>query len=64
MPETIPTRFLRLRDVLQLVGVSRATLYRWVKAGLFPAPRPLTSTGSIVAWPSTEIENWIKNKVT
>ena len=29
-------RFLRLPEVLNLVGVTRSTLYRWMDAGAFP----------------------------
>jgi len=54
---------LRLPAVLALVGVSKATLYRWANAGMFPRPHALTPTRSTVAWSSTEVHAWIAGKL-
>lgn len=54
---------LRLPVVLQRVGVSRTTLYRWAGLGMFPKPRPLTPTGSTVAWSAAEVDAWIESKL-
>lgn len=35
-------RFLRPREVVQMIGVSRATLWRMVRAGQFPPPVRIT----------------------
>lgn len=55
---------LRLPAVLARVGISRATLYRWIRQGHFPHPRSLTPSGSTVAWLSADIEAWITSKPT
>jgi prophage regulatory protein len=54
---------LRLPAVLALVGVSKATLYRWANAGMFPKPYALTPTRSTVAWSAPEVRAWIANKL-
>ena len=37
MPKQVTApRFLRLPEVLNLVGVTRSTLYRWMEAETFP----------------------------
>ena len=54
---------LRLPAVLALVGVSKATLYRWASAGMFPQPRALTPTRSTVAWSAAEVHAWIASKL-
>lgn len=54
---------LRLPAVLALVGVSKATLYRWAGVGLFPQPRALTPTRSTVAWSAVEVHAWIADKL-
>jgi predicted DNA-binding transcriptional regulator AlpA len=48
-------RFLRLDQVLNVVPVSRATLYRMIEKHEFPAPCRL---GSSSLWPFTEIRDW------
>lgn len=59
---TVPA-LLRLPAVLALVGVSKATLYRWANAGMFPQPRALTPTRSTVAWSAVEVHAWIASKL-
>ena len=49
--------FLRLAEVVPLVGISQATIYREVKAKRFPAPIRL-SPGR-VAWRPADIQRWI-----
>ncbi len=56
------TALLRLPAVLALVPVSKATLYRWAQAGMFPKPRALTPTHSTVAWSAAEVHAWIEGK--
>jgi len=60
---TIAPALLRLPTVLALVGVSKATLYRWASAGMFPQPRALTPTRSTVAWSAAEVHGWIASKL-
>jgi prophage regulatory protein len=60
---TTAPALLRLPTVLALVGVSKATLYRWANAGMFPLPRALTPTRSTVAWSAAEVHEWIAGKL-
>ena len=51
-------RLLRLTDVQSVVGgVSRATIYRWVDNGKFPAP--LKPSGGVNLWKRSDIDTWI-----
>ena len=49
---------LRLPQVLAMVGLSKSTLYRKVKAGLFPAPIKLS--GNLVVWKQEVVMKWIE----
>ena len=49
---------LRLPQVLAMVGLSKSTLYRKVKAGLFPAPIKLS--GNLVVWKRQVVMKWIE----
>lgn len=60
----IAPALLRLPTVLALIGVSKATLYRWASAGMFPKPRALTPTRSTVAWSASDVHGWIASKLT
>ncbi len=52
-----PSKLLRLPQVLEIVPVSRATIWSWVKDGKFPAPFKLGTRTSV--WRSDEIEAYI-----
>lgn len=43
-----------------LIGVSKPTLYRLVKAGKFPSPIRISERLS--GWASAEVDAWIKAK--
>lgn len=49
--------YLNAREVSQLVGVSKTTLWRMERAGQFPSRRQV-SPGR-VAWLTSEVERWV-----
>jgi predicted DNA-binding transcriptional regulator AlpA len=46
IPEILPARFLRPREVRQLIGVSTSTLYRMIGDGAFRRPIPIDRAAS------------------
>lgn len=50
-------RLLRIGEVMDRVGLSRASIYRYAKAGTFPAPRRIGERS--VGWLEADIVNWI-----
>ena len=55
--------FLRIREVLRMLGVSRSTLWRWIRIGDFPAPVRLGGPRTrAVAIRRTDIERWINSR--
>jgi len=60
---TTAPALLRLPAVLSRVGVSKATLHRWMKAGMFPQSVALTPTRSTVAWSAAAVNAWIASKL-
>jgi prophage regulatory protein len=49
-------RLMSRREVLDHVGVSYPTLWRWMQAGSFPRSRTI---GGKIAWIEAEVEKWI-----
>jgi prophage regulatory protein len=47
------------REVLDHVGVSYPTLWRWMQEGSFPRSR--TIGGKKIAWVEAEVEKWIND---
>ncbi|KQB57162.1 MULTISPECIES: AlpA family transcriptional regulator [Acidovorax] len=57
MPTLPQTGFVRQAQVLVFIPFSRATLWRRVSAGTFPAPVKLSER--ITAWRVEDIRQWI-----
>lgn len=53
-------RFMRRKEVEQETGLSRPTIYRQMASGTFPKPRRIGVQA--VAWLSTEIEEWKRQR--
>jgi prophage regulatory protein len=56
-PHTIADRLLRLPEVARTIGVSRATIYRYVDSGRLP--RPVKVSTRCIAWRASEITTWM-----
>ena len=57
-----PLRMMRLDEVLNLTGLSRATLYRKIAAGTFPPQHKLAER--CCGWRAGEVDLWLRNPVT
>ena len=56
-------KILREPEVLERVGISRSTLYRWIKSGDFPEPVQLGPPGSRAkGWFEEDIEEWLRSR--
>lgn len=51
---------LRVRDVAKKMGISKATLYRWIDAGEFP--KPLRLGPRSVGWWSDDVKEWLRTR--
>lgn len=48
--------YLTLKDVREVTKLGTSTIYRWMKAGTFPAGKHLTP--NCVRWRASEIAEW------
>ena len=55
-------RLIGRKEVLILIGISNATLWRWIKAGRFPAPLKIGQKK--VAWRSSVLAHWIAQRTS
>lgn len=51
------TRLIPADEVVQILGISRPTLYRGIKAGTLPAPVKISTRR--VGWRSTDIDRLV-----
>lgn len=53
-------RLLNRAAVLARLGITKTTLYRWMREDGFPAP--LRCGARAVRWPASELEAWIASR--
>ncbi|GAA0794590.1 helix-turn-helix transcriptional regulator [Marinobacterium sediminicola] len=51
-------RMMNINDVVNVTGISRATIYRQMEAGEFP--QRVRISGGRVSWRESEIQEWIR----
>ncbi|WP_108646636.1 helix-turn-helix transcriptional regulator [Polynucleobacter rarus] len=51
-------RIVRMRELKKLIGLSNATIYRYIKRNEFP--RPFQISANCVGWRLSVVEDWIK----
>lgn len=54
-------RLIRIDEVMYLTSLSRPTIYRYMKAKLFP--QSLNLGGGAIAWKESDIYNWMASLV-
>jgi len=50
-------RYIRMRELVDLIKISKSTIYRKIKAGIFPQGIKLSDR--IIVWNTNEIDQWI-----
>ncbi len=54
-------RLLHVGGVIEATSLSRATIYSYVAAGLFP--KPVRITANRVGWPESAVAAWIAARI-
>ncbi len=52
-----PDRIIRIDEMLRLLGISRVTLYRWIKNGTIIMP--MMHKNRTLGWPQRDYEDWL-----
>jgi prophage regulatory protein len=55
------TKFYRLPQLMAQLGVSRSSIWAWVKSGKFPKPVKLSE--NTTAWRASDVEDWAQSKI-
>ena len=51
---------MRVPAVLDRLGVSRTTLYRWMEDGHFP--KPIRLGPNTIAWRASDLDQWLDDR--
>lgn len=61
-PTTPPRRLLRATEVYSRTALSRASIWRMVKAATFP--KPVTLGYNRIAWLESDVDAWIEHQLS
>jgi len=53
--QTVTKMSYRLPELLKMFGISKPSLYRWIKTNGFPRP---IKVGQISLWPVVDVQAW------
>jgi prophage regulatory protein len=56
-----PVRFMRVPEVIRLLGITRNSLYDLIARGEFP--RAVKLSYKLAVWPETDVINWQQQKI-
>lgn len=56
------TSLIRIKEVVNITGLARATIYAKAANGTFPSPIKLSERAS--AWIASEIEQWVQDRIS
>ncbi|ASM87294.1 TPA: AlpA family transcriptional regulator [Pseudomonas aeruginosa] len=54
-------RILRMKTVIEITGLARSTVYKYVAEGIFP--KPISLGGRSVGWLESEVHSWIQSRL-
>ncbi|NWB64203.1 AlpA family transcriptional regulator, partial [Pseudomonas sp. F1002] len=54
-------KIIRLKQVCEVTGLARSTVYKFIGEGIFPKPVPLGDR--CVGWLESEVYDWILSKI-
>ena len=54
-------KMLRLKQVMEVTGLSRTTIYDLTKTGKFP--KPIHLGAKAVAWVDSELQDWLQARI-
>jgi len=57
-----PNAVIRRQELLNIIGVSRSTLYNWMADGYFP--RPMILGKRAVGWSRSVVTEWLSSRPT
>jgi prophage regulatory protein len=58
---TMTIRLIRLKEVLHITGLARATVYKYMNEGIFP--KSVSLGGRATAWSLAEVEFWVSERL-
>lgn len=54
-------RLIRLKEVMQVTGLGRSTVYKYIAEEAFP--KPVSLGGRCVGWVEDEVQDWVVAKI-
>ena len=63
IPNDKQSKLIRVKQVMNMTGLSRSYIYALAEQGRFPASVPLVPDGASRAWVESEIQDFINQRI-
>ena len=60
--DPLPNRIIRMPEVIDRTGLSKAQVYKLIKTHKFPQQVRL-GTSTTVGWPEHEVDEWVRQRI-
>lgn len=54
-------RIIRLKGVIEMTGLGRSTIYKYIDSGVFP--QSVSLGGRSVGWVESEVQEWVMSRI-
>ena len=62
MPKQVdPPRFIRLPQFVEMTGLAKSTIYKWIRLGEFP--KQIQLGGKSVVWNERDVIDWMNQQI-
>ena len=62
MPKQVdPPWFIRLTQVVEMTGLAKSTIYKWIRLGEFP--KQIQLGGKSVVWNERDVIDWMNQQI-
>ena len=62
MPKQVdPPWFIRLPQVVEMTGLAKSTIYKWIRLGEFP--KQIQLGGKSVVWNERDVIDWMNQQI-
>lgn len=54
-------RLITVRELAEILGMTRAGIYKWIKEDRMPKPIRLGGSKGVLRWRAADIEQWLED---
>ena len=58
-----PDKFIRIKQVTEIIGIAPSTIYQWLREGSHGFPKPIKIGGKTTLYRLSEVTEWVNRHI-